>query len=120
MSKIGFFISDTRRHFFISKQRKVAVNEGLRLFELVINSGIRWNSVHDILERTFKLKDAIDLYQSYHRQTAEDPLDDDVLTADDWQELSLLRQLLAPMKKMSLLLQSDFSQLAYGSLYQLL
>lgn len=71
-----------------------------------------------MLERAFKLKDAIDLYQSHHRQTAEDPLDDDVLTADDWQELSLLRQLLAPMKKMSLLLQSDFGQSTHGSLYQ--
>jgi len=107
-----------RRHFFISKQREVAVDEGPRLFELVINGGIRWNSAHDMLERAFKLKDAIDLYQSHHRQTAEDPLDDDVLTADDWQELSLLRQLLAPMKKMSLLLQSDFGQSAHGSLYQ--
>jgi len=97
-----------RRQFFISKQREVAVDEGPRLFELVVNGGIRWNSAHDMLERAFKLKDAIDLYQSHHRQTAEDSLDEDVLTADDWQELSLLRQLLAPMKKMSLLPQSDF------------
>jgi len=54
--------SPSRRKLFISKQRKVQADKTSRLFELIVNGGIRWNSTCDMLERAFKLKDAIELY----------------------------------------------------------
>jgi len=54
--------SPSRRKLFISKQRKVQADKTGRLFELIVNGGIRWNSTYDMLERAFKLKDAIELY----------------------------------------------------------
>ena len=49
-----------RREYFKSKQKEAALTK--RLYQLVVNGGIRWNSICDILKRAFMLKDAIKLY----------------------------------------------------------
>jgi len=109
-----------RRALFKAKQREAADSDAAHLFELVINGGIRWNSAYDMLERAFKLKDAIDLYTSHYRGDNEAPLEDDALSNDDWHELSLLKQLLKPMKKMSLLVQSADGDCQDGALHEAL
>jgi hypothetical protein len=53
--------SPLRRAVFKAKQRE-AIEDARYLFELVSNGGIRWNSIHDMIERAFKLKDALELY----------------------------------------------------------
>ena len=56
------------------KQREAPADETERLWQLVINGGIKWNSICDMLERAFKLKDAIDLYQQQYRFDKEESL----------------------------------------------
>jgi hypothetical protein len=74
-----------RREYFKSKQKEAQPTE--RLYQLVVNGGIRWNSTCEMLERAFKLKDAIELYQQQFRVDEDEPLEEDLLTSDDWLEL---------------------------------
>jgi len=104
--------SPARIEFFKSKQREASDDEE-RLYQLVINGGIKWNSTCDMLERAFKLQDAINLYQSHYATE----LEDDQLSSDDWYELSRLKALLQPLKETSLALQSD-GKVNHGSLYE--
>jgi hypothetical protein len=55
-------MTSARRRIFALKQRETADEVG-RLFELIVDGGVRWNSTHDMIERALKLEDAIELYQ---------------------------------------------------------
>ena len=109
--------SPTRRDFFKSKQRE-AGPDAERLYSLVLDRGIKWNSTCDMLERAFKLKDAIELYQGHFKADKDEPLEDDVITNDDWLELRELLDLLLPLRAVSLTLQSDGKDCNHGSLWQ--
>jgi hypothetical protein len=91
-----------------------------RIYSLVLDRGIKWNSTCDMLERAFKLKDAIELYQGHFKGDEDEPLDDDVLTSDDWLELRELLDLLLPLRIVSLTLQSNGKDCNHGSLWQAL
>ena len=107
----------SRREFFKSKQRE-AQPDAERLYQLIVNGGIRWNSTCDMLERAFKLKDAIELYYQAYRVDTNEPTVDDHLSGDDWLELRHLLDLLQPLKQMSLCLQSDGKECHHGSLWE--
>jgi hypothetical protein len=55
-----------RRLLFESKQRNAAPasedSEAIRMYRVVANGGIRWNSTHLMIERVMLLKDALHLY----------------------------------------------------------
>lgn len=106
-----------RREFFASKQKE-ANPDFKRIYELVVNGGIRWNSTCDMLERAFKLKDAIELYQQEYKDDKDEPLDEDLLTTNDWQELGQLLLLLKPLKTCSKAVQSDGKDCHHGSLFE--
>jgi hypothetical protein len=111
--------SPLRRQFLASKQRE-AMPDAERIYSLVLDRGIKWNSTCDMLERAFKLKDAIELYQGHFKGDEDEPLDDDVLTSDDWLELRELLDLLLPLRIVSLTLQSNGKDCNHGSLWQAL
>jgi hypothetical protein len=102
-----------RRAFFVSKQRE-ANNDCRRLYQLVINGGIRWNSTCDMIARALKLKDAIELYQHAYKPE----LQEDILLMDDWYELKELYDILSPLKVASLDVQSDGKDCRHGSLFE--
>ncbi|TKA70942.1 hypothetical protein B0A55_10806 [Friedmanniomyces simplex] len=77
--------SPARRHLFENKQKEV--DPELPVYKLVVNGGIRWNSTYDMIARALKLKDALELYQYAFRHDADNPIDKDELTPDDWLEL---------------------------------
>ena len=104
--------SPAHRCFFESKQKEV--DPTLPVYKLVTNSGIRWNSTHDIVERALQLKDALELYQSHYR--SDDTLINDVLNSDDWLELRELRDLLHPMKTSSVNIQANPAHGYHGAL----
>lgn len=106
-----------RREFFKAKQKE-AIPDAVRLYQLVINGGIRWNSTCDMLERAFKLKDAIELYCNEFRSDDQSPLENDCLTTDDWLELRELLNLLQPLKQVSLYVQTDGKDSRHGSLFE--
>ena len=107
-----------RREYFKSKQKEAASTN--RLYQLVVNGGIRWNSTCDMLERAFKLKDTIELYQQQFKSDDDEPLKDDILTSNDWAELKDLLDLLQPLKEVSKCLQSDGKDCNHGSLWEAL
>jgi hypothetical protein len=109
--------SPARRSFFISKQKE-ADPETKRLYHLVMNGGIRWNSTCDMIERSIKLRDALELYQVAFKDDENEPCADDSLTNDDWLELSDIQALLSPLKQASLYVQSNGKDCTHGSLFE--
>ena len=107
-----------RREFFMSKQREASSEDSKRLYQLVVNGGIRWNSTCDMLERAIKLMDAIELYQQAYKHDPQSPLEDDLLSNDDWHELKQLLHLLLPLKEASLAIQSNGKDCHHGNLYE--
>jgi hypothetical protein len=110
--------SESRRIIFKAKQRE-ADHESERLFELIQNGGVRWQSDHDMIERALRLRDAIELYCSHFSSDTEHSLRSDTLTHEDWLELRDVLQLLSPIKRASKAVQADGCAF-YGSLWQTL
>jgi len=98
-----------RRRFFEMKQNFDADSDDDRIYRVIVNSGIRWNSSYDMIERAMKLRDAIELYQTHFRSIGDcDRLPpSDCLDAEDWSELERLLEVLLPLKNASLRLQED-------------
>jgi hypothetical protein len=93
----------TRRLRFESKQRELVTpseeSAYMKIYRVVVNGGIRWNSTYLMIERAMKLKDAIHLYQDDHLNCFEPA---DYLTSEDWRELADLQDLLKPIYDSSL------------------
>jgi hypothetical protein len=104
-----------RRRFFEAKQRETDT----RLYRVIINGGVRWNSACEMIERAVQVKDALQLYQEHFKSDDKDCLDvEDCLSADDWQELTELLQLLKPLKETSLKVQATARDGNNGALWQ--
>ena len=60
-----------------------------------------------MIERALQLRDALQLYPDHYSSDDADPLDEeDRLSADDWVELSELKELLQPLKDASMRCQT--------------
>jgi hypothetical protein len=95
----------SRRRLFESKQYQTASDEEsdtMKIYRVVVNGGIRWNSTYLMIERAMKLKDAIHLYQDDHRAGCAPA---DYLTSEDWYQLADLQDLL-PIYNASMRVQS--------------
>lgn len=110
--------SPRRRRYFESKQREVCDS---RIYQLVANGGIRWNSDLEMIERALKLRDALQLYQDHYSIDEADTLEqEDCLSADDWIELTELKELLQPIKDASVRCQTVPVDGCHGALWQTL
>merc|ERR1712070_546067 len=91
------------------KQNVDADSDDDRIYRVIVNGGIRWNSSCDMIERAIKLRDAIELYQTHFRSRGDcDRLSaSDCLDAGDWSDLERLLEVLLPLKSASLRLQED-------------
>jgi len=98
-----------RRRFFEMKQNVDHDSDDNRIYRVIVNGGIRWNSSCNMIERAMKLRDAIELYQTHFRLLSDcDRLSaSDYLDAGDWSELERLLEVLVPLKRASLRLQED-------------
>jgi hypothetical protein len=98
--------NNSRIAVFESKQTEV-IAEGesshTRILRLVTDAGIRWNSTYLMIERAIHLRDALTLYQSHEEATIHQG---NQLDRDDWEELSHLKDLLAPIYEVSMQVQS--------------
>lgn len=99
--------NNARIAVFESKQAEVISNgqktSHKKILRLVNNGGIRWNSTYLMIERAIHLRDALMLYQSSEEATIHK---DDLLTRNDWDELTHFKRLLAPIHEVSLHVQS--------------
>jgi hypothetical protein len=99
--------SSSRRALFESKQSELIDEDGdtahAKIYRLVTNGGIRWNSTYLMIARAIQLKDALMLYQTH--KDAEIP-EDEQLNRHDWEELSDFNLLLEPIHEVSMHVQS--------------
>lgn len=110
--------SPRRRRYFESKQREISDS---RIYQLVANGGVRWNSDLEMIERALKLRDALQLYQDDYVNNDADPLDHgDCLNTEDWNELMVLKELLQPLKDASTRCQTVPVDGHHGALWQTL
>jgi hypothetical protein len=58
--------NSNRRLVFESKQREATGDDGAKLYRVVLNSGIRWNSTYEMVHLALKLKNALTLYQDHY------------------------------------------------------
>jgi hypothetical protein len=74
-----------------------------------------------MIERALKLRDALQLYQDYYTNDEADPLEqEDCLSAEDWIELTELKELLQPIKDASVRCQAVPVDGHHGALWQTL
>jgi hypothetical protein len=110
--------SPRRRRYFESKQREIS---DTRIYQLVANGGIRWNSDLEMIERALKLRDALQLYQDHYANDNADQLHpEDCLGTEDWNELKELKELLQPLKDASVRCQTVPVDGHHGALWQTL
>jgi hypothetical protein len=99
--------SSSRRLLFESKQRQSdgdsEESDAVKIYRVVVDGGIRWNSTYLMIERAMKLKDAIHLYQDDHHSACDSA---DYLTSEDWYQLADLQELLKPIYDASMTVQS--------------
>jgi hypothetical protein len=100
--------SSSSRLLFESKQRQSFVaddedSEVVKLYRVVVNGGIRWNSTYLMIDRAMRLKEALHLYQDDHHSNSDLA---DYLTAEDWRELADLKDLLMPVYDASMKVQT--------------
>lgn len=108
--------NNRRREVFEAKQREL-LPDARQVYRAVINGGIRWNSAYDMINRAIKLKDSLTLYQGHFHADMDSK---DVLTHDDWQELTHLQELLEPIHECSLNVQSTSDDGGHGALHEVL
>jgi hypothetical protein len=68
---------------------------------LVVDCATRWNSVFFMIERALKLRNSVELFQMRMLQEKEPykrPNKADILTAEDWDDLKVMLEVLAPLK----------------------
>jgi hypothetical protein len=98
-----------RQRFFEMKQNFDSDSDDGRIYRVIVNGGVRWNSSCDMIERAMNLRDALELYHTPFRSLSDsDRLSSsDCLDAADWSELERLLDVLSPLKHASLRLQAD-------------
>ena len=108
--------SDQRRQLFgrLQQQSDESID---KIFTLIADGGVRWNSFHDMVSRLIDLRSTVELYIA--TQAAEDPsIKDDELSPEEWSELGQLRDLLQPFKEQTMLVQGNSSTGSYGALWE--
>lgn len=90
---------------------------------VVRDNKTRWNSVFCMIQRAFLLKDPLDLFIKRAREKSADnsPLpEEDELSANDWNVLAHIRDILQPFFDLTLRLQGRASHATHGSIWEAL
>lgn len=106
-----------RRQLFESLQRQEAEYE--TILRVVIDGGVRWNAMYYMIDRAVKLHQSIRAYIS-NASTDDPDLAEDYLTADDWAELTEMKELLKPLKAATMVLEGNAVEGAKGALWEVL
>lgn len=113
--------NSSRRELFEAKQREADTQATQAIYRAVINGGIRWNSAYLMIHRAMKLRDALTLYQDHYQGSSSGAIaPEDLLTYDDWTELTHLQELLEPIYECSLNVQSAGDDGCHGALHEVL
>ena len=87
------------------------------------DSGVRWNSVHTMIQRALKLRRAIERYcAEWQRPKDKGSIDilNDFLDTEDWEELHHYEELLRPFAKATKRSEGKATAGSHGALYEVL
>ncbi|EKG09241.1 Ribonuclease H-like protein, partial [Macrophomina phaseolina MS6] len=72
-------------------------------YQLLVDGGVRWNSVYYMIKRALRLRTVIDLFFLRYRynKNDEEDMSKDALSNDDWHQLELFYALLKPFKDLT-------------------
>ena len=104
--------SVARRNLFISIQSDHLHQP--TAFMIRLANATRWNSSYDMIQDALKLRDAIDIFLGVLAAQARDPREREKilrhqLTAAEWDELSTIGNLLAPLKEVSSMMEGNIT-----------
>lgn len=90
---------------------------------LLVDGGVRWNSVYAMIERALKLRHAIDLFFLHYNHSGEGyDISQDVITPRDWADLEHIFIVLKPFKDLTKRMEGRANKAglegAHGSLYE--
>lgn len=93
--------SSRRKNLFNKCQENNSAQSGNdRIYVLVRDGGVRWNSTYMMVERALKLRDSLKDYNA-KMQRSTDPADSEVclddITSDDWEMLVKVKGILKPL-----------------------
>jgi hypothetical protein len=86
--------SPQRMDEFLHRQSQASLESARTLLQVISDNATRWNSAYSMLDRAIKLKIYIDLYVS-----GCPDLQEDILSASDWDFLGLMHDLLEPFQR---------------------
>ena len=123
--------SGKRTELFEALQRDA--NEGIasgRVWKLVLDGGIRWNSSYSMIRRALELREALELYQSKLRGAADaydlETYNDDFLLPHEWDTLALIKDHLEPLFRLTKALEGNATlkdgakKASHGALWEVL
>ena len=92
---------------------------------VLVDGGVRWNSVYDMIERALKLRHAIDLFFLHYDHSGEGyDISQDVITQRDWADLKQFFNVLKPFKVLTKRMEGRANKAglegSHGSLYEIL
>lgn len=95
------------RRVIVDTSSRSSGRSAIAVYQVVANGGIRWNLDLEMIERALKLRDALQFYQDRYTNDEADPLEqEDCLSAEEWVELTKLKELLQPIKNASVSCQA--------------
>jgi hypothetical protein len=98
--------SGKRTDLFTELQKEVntGIAEG-KLWKLVLDGGIRWNSTYSIIRRALELREALDTYATKLYMSKEDfdqeTFKQDYLLDKEWDSLTLIKDQLEPLFRLT-------------------
>jgi hypothetical protein len=92
---------------------------------VLVDGGIRWNSVYAMIERGLKLRHAIDLFFLHYNHSGEGyDISQDIITPRDWADLEQFFNVLKPFKDLTKRMEGRANKAglegSHGSLYETL
>lgn len=92
-----------------------------RIYALIRDSGVRWNSTYMMIERAIRLRESLDEY--YHRLTRSlDPADkeaqEDGLSSGDWEMLVRIKSILGPFFQATKRMEGNVVEGTHGALWE--
>ena len=119
--------SDRRRQDFADCQAEALEDDEIYShYELILDGGVRWNAVYNMLRRAKKLRKAFEHFFRLHVEAPKDPQKYDhtldKLDDSDWMEIDRFLTLLKPFKTISTQMQGNADLVnhegSYGALWE--
>lgn len=103
------------------QKQNLEFSDNDRIYSLIQDGGVRWNSTYMMIDRAIKLQESLEDYKDKVLRS-NDPADDEVkldqITPDDWEMLTKIKSILKPFYEVTKRLEGIAVQGSYGALWE--